>query len=113
MGVHIVPPLPRKGPETRAFSLRAQSRGAARAPSAVDHSLICLRAFRLVVCSDGFAGLENRSHVSGWSARCALTSCMSWVNLGVIFAVLYQVATTSVAASSAARGRPAEVLRFQ
>jgi ABC-type lipoprotein release transport system permease subunit len=38
---------------------------------------------------------------------------MSWVNLALIFAVLYSVATTSFAAWSAALGRPAEVLRFQ
>ncbi|HEX9350282.1 MAG TPA: hypothetical protein VF877_03315 [Gaiellaceae bacterium] len=43
----------------------------------------------------------------------ALTSCMCLVNLGVIFAVADPVATTSVAARSAAQGRPAEVLRFQ
>jgi hypothetical protein len=47
-------------------------------------------------------------------ARCAaLTSCMPWVNLGLIFAVLYPVAATSVVAWSAARDRPAEALRFQ
>jgi hypothetical protein len=38
---------------------------------------------------------------------------MSWVNLNAIFAIVYPVATTSVAAWSAARGRPAEVLWFQ
>jgi len=38
---------------------------------------------------------------------------MSWVNLGFIVAVVYPVAATSVAASSAALGRPAEALRFQ
>jgi hypothetical protein len=37
---------------------------------------------------------------------------MSWINLGVIFAVVYPVAISSVAAWSAARGHPAEVLGF-
>jgi hypothetical protein len=37
---------------------------------------------------------------------------MSWVNLGVIIAVVYTVAATSVAAS-VALGHPAEALRFQ
>jgi hypothetical protein len=35
------------------------------------------------------------------------------INVGVIFAVVHPVATTSVAAWSAALGRTAEVLRFQ
>jgi hypothetical protein len=38
---------------------------------------------------------------------------MSWVNLGVILAVLCPVATTIVAAWGAAQGRQAEILRFQ
>jgi hypothetical protein len=38
---------------------------------------------------------------------------MSWVNLGAIFAVVYPVATTSVAARGAAQSRQAEILRFQ
>jgi hypothetical protein len=38
---------------------------------------------------------------------------MSWVNLGVIIAVVYPVAATCVAASSVVLGRPAEALRFQ
>jgi len=43
-------------------------------------------------------------------ARCAALTCrVSWVNLVVIFAVLYPLATTSVAASSAVRGRAAGV----
>jgi hypothetical protein len=36
------------------------------------------------------------------SFNAALTSCMAWVNLGVIFPVLYPVATTSVASCCAA-----------
>jgi hypothetical protein len=44
----------------------------------------------------------------------ALTSCVPWVNLGLIFAVVHPVASSSVAAAwNAARGRPAEVLRFR
>ena len=43
----------------------------------------------------------------------ALTSCVSWVNLGVIIAVVYPVAAASATASSAVLGRPAEGLRFQ
>ena len=42
-----------------------------------------------------------------------MTSCISWVNLGVIFTLVYPVATASVAEWSQARGRPAELLRFQ
>jgi len=41
----------------------------------------------------------------------ALTSCVSWVNLGVIIAVVYPVATISRAPWSAARDRPADVVR--
>ena len=46
-------------------------------------------------------------------ARCAaLTCCTSWVNLVLIFVVLYPLAIPSVAASSALGGRAAGV-RFQ
>jgi hypothetical protein len=57
-------------------------------------------------------GLLLRS-ADGTARRTALTSYRSWVNLGGIFSVVDPVATTSVAAWSAARGRPAEVLWFQ
>ncbi len=50
----------------------------------------------------------------GLARYAALTSCVPWVNLGLIFAVVHPVASSSVAAAwNAARGRPAEVLRFR
>ena len=52
-----------------------------------------------VACVTALGGIEN------------LTSCMSWVNLGVIFGVVYPVATTSVAARSVAQNHPAEPLQ--
>jgi hypothetical protein len=39
---------------------------------------------------------------------------MPWVNLGAIFAIVYPVAISSVAAAwNSARGIPAEILWFQ
>jgi hypothetical protein len=50
----------------------------------------------------------------GIGSKCAaLTPCMSWVNLGVMFAVVYPVATMSRAPRSAARDRPADVVRYR
>jgi hypothetical protein len=60
-------------------------------------------AFRMIV--PGMAGIQ----AAGF--RSALDDFGGMSNLGVILAVVYPVATMSRAASSAARDRPADVVR--
>ena len=60
-------------------------------------------AFRMIV--PGMAGIQ----AAGFAAP--LTTWVPCVNLGVIFATVYPVATLSRTAWSAARNRPADVVR--